>query len=81
LPFPTKFGSILDIHQHDRELSGEQTDIQTHGDRTTTASLSFIRPTCVMPIPGKTFQTSYILATDKTVEQHKGTNVKINLTL
>jgi len=24
---------------------------------------------CVMPIPGKTFQTSYILATSKTVKQ------------
>jgi len=26
---------------------------------------------CVMPIPGKTFQTSYILAINKTVKQQK----------
>jgi len=30
-----------------------------------------------MPIPGKTFQTSYILATNKTVKQQKITNAEI----
>ena len=38
----------------------------------TTANLAMINVfhvTCVLPIPGKTFKTSYILAINKTVKQ------------